>query len=295
MSAPRPAPDAIAAPGAVVERFVTGFVFTEGPVWDAAGRRLIFSDITGNAMYAADEAGQVQVYRQPSHHANGSTLDRAGRLLTCEHSTSRLVRQERSGRIETLAESWEGRALNSPNDVIVDSSGAIWFTDPTYGRMARFGIERPQEQPFQGVFRLDTDGTLALVADDFDQPNGLCLSLDERHLLVADTRRFHIRRFAVDAAGRTRGGAVFAETPPDGRPGCTDGLKFDSAGRLFSCGPGGLHVFDPLGQRIGILGFPEEPANFTWGGGDLTTLYVTAETSIYRLAMQVPGIAQEQE
>jgi gluconolactonase len=287
--------DGIVAPGAAVERFVTGFRFTEGPVWDAARQRLIFSDITGNAMHSADAAGRVRIYRQPSRHANGSTLDRAGRLVSCEHSTSRVVREDRPGRLVTLADTWQGRALNSPNDVIVDRSGAIWFTDPTYGRMARFGLERPQELPFQGVFRLDLDGTLALVADDFDQPNGLCLSLDERHLYVSDTRRFHIRRFAVDAAGRARGGEVLAETPPDGRPGCPDGLKFDSAGRLFSCGPGGIHVFDPAGQRLAILGFPEEPANFTWGGAGLATLYVTAESSIYRLAMQVPGRPHEQE
>lgn len=289
------ADDCVLAAGARVERFVTGFRFTEGPVWDAGDTRLIFSDIIGDAMYEVGADGCTRVYRKPSNYANGSTLDRAGRLITCEHGTSRVVRQDRSGQIETLASHWNGRALNSPNDVIVDRNGAIWFTDPIYGRMAKFGIERDQDLPFQGVYRLDTDGALELVADDFDQPNGLCLSLDERHLFVADTRRYHIRRFAVRHGDVVKGGGVFAETPPDGRPGCPDGLKFDSAGRLFSCGPGGVHVFDAGGQLMCVIAFPEETTNFTWGGPDLCTFFVTAETSIYRVAVQVPGIKLERD
>jgi len=280
----------IIAPDTVPCRMATGFGFTEGPVWLADRGAILFSDISGNSMHLLHIDGRTEVYRAPSDFANGSTLDNEGRVITCEHGTSRVVREEHDGKLCVLASHWHGSKLNSPNDVIVDSHGAIWFTDPIYGRLPEYGIEREQELEFQGVFRLDPDGTLALVVDDFDQPNGLCLNLDETELMVSDTRRFHIRRFRVANGIETLGGEVFAETHGS-LPGCPDGLKFDANGNLFSCGPGGIQVFDPKGTLIQILEFPEEVTNFAWGGDDLCSLFVTAQTSIYQLRLTHPGRA----
>jgi len=276
--------------GAKPSLVATGFGFTEGPVWFAEIGSLVFSDIRGNAMHRVGADGQVSEYRAPSNFANGSTRDSLGRLITCEHGTSRVVREESDGSLTVLAAHWRGNALNSPNDVISDSCGAVWFTDPIYGRMKDYGVEREQELSFQGVFRHSPDGSLDLVADDFDQPNGLCLTADEQTLLVSDTRRFHIRRFSVAADGAVSGGEVFAETRGH-ETGCPDGLKIDSLNRVFSCGPGGIQVFSEAGGFLDTLAFPEEVTNFTWGGPDLRTLFATAQTSIYALRLAHPGRA----
>lgn len=273
------------------ERLATGFEFTEGPAWHAGDCALVFSDIIGDAMYVWREAGALEVFRRPSNRANGSTWDREGRLLTCEHATSRVSRTEPGGRYEILASHFDGRELNSPNDIVVRRDGAIFFTDPTPGRTARFGIERPQQLDFQGVFRLQPEsGELTLLVDDFSKPNGLCFSRDEARLFVNDTDRQHIRVFDVRSDGTVSGGREFASTA-GAEPGVADGMKVDSAGNLYCCGSGGIHVFDGDGTRIGVIALPEVPANFTWGGPTLTDLYVTARTSLYRLRMRVPGHA----
>lgn len=280
--------DRLAAPGAVVERLVSGLQFTEGPVWIDETQSLVFSDIRANKLYQINSSGALKDIRNPSNFANGNTLDNQGRLITCEHATSRVIRQEADGKLTVLASHWLDCELNSPNDVIVDRFGAIWFTDPTYGRMSAYGVERRQALNFQGVFRISPDGELHLIADDFDQPNGLCLSNNEQSLFVSDTRRYHIRRFDITQPRKVLGGDVFAETKGDG-VGCPDGLKFDGCERLFSCGPGGIQVFATDGTLLGVLSFPEEATNFTWGDEDLRTLFVTAQTSVYRLRMAVPG------
>ncbi|TQM13320.1 SMP-30/gluconolactonase/LRE family protein [Pseudonocardia kunmingensis] len=270
-----------------LRRVVSGFRFLEGPVWHPGERSLVFSDILAARLSTLSADGEVSVFRDPSHMANGNAYDRQGRLLTCEHATSRLVRQEADGSLETLADRYRGRELNSPNDVVVARDGTIYFTDPTYGRGASYGVPRARELPFCGVYRLGERG-LELLTDDVEGPNGLCLSLDERYLFVADTERMHIRRFELTESGVV-GGEIWARTTGTG-PGVPDGLKIDSAGNLFSCGPGGIHVFDPAGAPLGVIGVPEVTANFTWGDDDLCTLYICASTTLYRFRTRVPGL-----
>ncbi len=280
----------IFAADALLEPLATGYQFLEGPVWLAAQRALIFSDIPGDTLYRWDEATGVATYRQPSHKANGNTCDQLGRILTCEHATGRVVRQERDGRLTVLASHYDGLELNSPNDIIVRSDGAIYFTDPNFGRRpTRVGVPRPQLQPCQGVYRLDGEtGDLRRVADDFEQPNGLCFAPDEQRLFVNDSPRGHIRVFNVLDEGDLTGGEVWAEVRGEG-PGVPDGMKFDAAGNLYCAGPGGIYVFDEAGACLGSLRIPEQAANFCWGGDDLCDLFVCASTTVYRVRVQSPG------
>jgi len=281
--------DGIVTAAAQFEQVATGFIFTEGPLWHAAGRYLLFSDIPGDEIRrwsAADN--KVTSFRKPSNKSNGLTWDRQGRLLACEHVTSRVTRTETDGKTTVLASHWQGKTLNSPNDIVCKSDGSIYFSDPTYGRMDVFGLKRETELSFRGAFRIAPDGKLALLADDFTQPNGLCFSLDEKRLFVNDTSRKHIRVFDVRDDGMVSGGAVWAETVGTA-PGAPDGMKIDAAGNLYSCGPGGIHVFAPDASLLGILQVPENAANFCWGDDDLRGLYITATKSVYRLRMQQAG------
>ena len=271
------------------ERLATGFAFTEGPVWHPTRHHLVFSDIRNDRMHRWWPNGKLETYREPSHMGNGSTLDRQGRLLTCEHATSRVVGEEEDGSLTVLASHYQGRELNSPNDIVVRSDGAIFFTDPEFGRMEYYGIKRASQFPFRGVYRIDPGATEpVLLVDDFDQPNGLLFSLDERRLFVNDTFRKHIRVFDVDATGALSGGAVWAETAGTerGRP---DGMKIDNQGNLYCCGPSGLHTFDSKGLFLGVLRTPEHCANFTFGGADFRDLFLTASASVYRTRVEVPG------
>ncbi|MCW2946405.1 MAG: gluconolactonase [Actinoallomurus sp.] len=271
-----------------LRRVATGFQFLEGPVWHPSGRHLIFSDIIAGRMSRLSAAGDLSVFREPSHMANGNTYDRQGRLLTCEHATSRLVRQEPDGTVVTLASTYEGKELNSPNDVVVAEDGTIFFTDPVYGRLEPVGVPRDVQLPFRGVYRLGgSSNALSLIAKDFEGPNGLCLSLDGRELFVNDTERMHIRRFEL-ADGVVTGGDMWAETVGD-EPGAPDGMKIDSAGNLFCCGPGGVHVFDDQGLCLGVIRTPEIAANFTWGDDDMRTLYICAGTTLYHCRTRIPG------
>lgn len=271
-------------------RLETGFRFIEGPVWHQAECHLVFSDILADRMYRRSAAGELTTYRRPSRMANGNAYDGVGRLLTCEHATSRLVREEADGTLTVLAESCDGRELNSPNDVVVARDGTILFTDPAYGRGAPYGVPREPELPFRGVYRVDPGaGELSLLADDFDGPHGLCLSADERYLFVNDTERRHIRRFGFDGRALT-GGAVWAEVAGEGI-GVPDGMKVDSAGNLYCTGPGGIHVFDAEATCLGVIRVPENPANFAWGEGDLRSLYICATASLYRCRTRLPGLA----
>ena len=281
--------DGVLERGARPGRVATGFHFLEGPSWHAGEGVLYFSDIIGDAQYRWSEPDGVSLFRAPSHMANGTTWDREGRLLVCEHASSRVSRVDLDGHYEVLASHFERKELNSPNDIVVKSDGSIWFTDPPFGRTATHGVERPQQLDFQGVFRLGADGReLRPVADDFARPNGLCFSLDESLLFVNDTQRQHIRVFDVAADGSLRNGRLWADVDGD-EPGVADGMKVDREGNLYCCGSGGIHVFDPGGVRLGVLGIPEVPANFTWGGPDRCELLVTARRSLYRLRMRVPG------
>ena len=278
--------------GLELEQLAGDFQFTEGPIWHPREKHLTFSDIPANRMFRWSEAGGVAVFREPSNMTNGNTYDQQGRMLSCEHATSRVTRTEADGSVTVLASHYEGKELNSPNDIVVRNDGTVWFTDPTYGRADRTGVVREPELDFRGVYRLHPDGgDLVLLAKDFDMPNGLAFTPDHRSLYVADTPRRHIRRFAVEANGSLSGGAIFAESRGDG-PGAPDGLKTDSAGNVFCAGPGGVHVYHPAdGTCLGVIQTPAFCANFAWGGDDLRTFFLTSSTGLYRTRVKVPGIA----
>jgi gluconolactonase len=272
-----------------IEEVGGGFDFTEGPIWNHVERHLIFSDIPGNVMRKWTPDGQIEVWRQPSNKANGNAYDRAGRVVTCEHATSRVTRTEADGAVTVLASHFGDKELNSPNDVVVGSDGSIYFTDPGFGRMERYGVPRAQELAFQGVYRLDPDsGELTLLVDDFDQPNGLCLSLDESELFVNDTMRAHVRVFDLEKSGKLGSGRVWAELTGE-RAGAPDGMKIDSAGNLYVTGPGGIHVFSADATCLGVIYIAQGCANFCWGGDDMRSLFVTASSSLYRLRVRVAG------
>jgi gluconolactonase len=257
-----------------------GFTFTEGPVWHPDGY-LLFSDIPENRIRRWRD-GKVDVFREPSGNSNGLTLDLELRLLACEHGNRRVSRAAIGADPEPLVTQYEGSRLNSPNDIIVRSDGRIFFTDPPYGI-----TDDQRELPFNGVFTLDPAGViLTLIANDFDRPNGLALSPDERTLYVDDTNRMHVRAFDVAANGTLSNGRVFAEMRDGGRP---DGMKVDREGRIYVTA-GGVQVFDASGNPLGVIECPQPPANCAWGD-DGSTLYITARTAVYRTRIATHGIA----
>lgn len=264
------------------EQIATGFAFTEGPVWHPDGY-LLFSDIPANRTYRWSPDGAVAVWREPSGHANGLTLDRQGRLLACEHGNRRVSRVEADGTAVTLADRFGGKRLNSPNDLVVAPDGAIYFSDPPYG------IQPEQrEQPCNGVYRLQPDGTLDLLADDFERPNGLAFSPDASTLYVDDSGRRHLRAFDVRPDGTLANSRILADLDHP-QPGSPDGMKVDLEGHLYVTGATGVWVFEPDGTHLGVIVTPERPANCAWGDADRQTLYVTARTSLYRVRATVPG------
>jgi gluconolactonase len=280
---------AVVGEALVVERVATGFQFTEGPIWHPREKHLTFSDIPGNEMHRWSAAGVVSL-RKPSNMANGNTYDRSGRMLSCEHATSRVTRTALNGSLTVLATHYQGKQLNSPNDIVVKSDGRIYFTDPSFGRMPYYGVERPVELSVRGVYRMEDEGSgLTLLVDDFAQPNGLCFSRDERRLFVNDTERGHIRVFDVAAGGLLTGGAVWVTLTGKGE-GAPDGMKVDRDGNLYCCGPGGVHVFAPDATSLGVIQMPEVCANFTWGDDDLQTIFLTASSSLYRARSRTPGV-----
>ena len=273
----------------------TGFTFTEGPLWNPDGF-LLFSDMPGDVRRRWDEEGGVREVANPSNKGNGMTFDLDGRIVLCEHVTSSVVRMDPDGTgagREVLASHYGDKELNSPNDIVVSSDGTIYFTDPTYGRMPGFGIEREQDLDFQGVYRIPAGGgDVELLLDDFAQPNGLCFTADESLLYVNDTDRAHIRVFDVDADGRPVNGRVFAEgigTASLEIGDLVDGMKLDERGNVWVTGPGGVCVFDPEGTHIGTVEVPESVGNINWGGPDWDRLFICASTSVYRLRCSVGG------
>ena len=270
-----------------LEQVATGFGFTEGPAWCDEGGFLVFSDIPNDAMWRWDPVNGVQKYRSPSSMGNGSTYDPQGRLITCEHATSRLVREE-DGTLVVLADRFEGKELNSPNDVVVAPSGDIYFTDPTFGRQEYFGVPRALSQRCRGVYRLRVAGELQLLASDFGEPNGLCFSVDGQVLFVNDSPRMHIRAFRLEPDGSLSGGEVWAEVTGEG-PGVPDGMKLDSEGNVYCAGPGGFHVFDPDGTHLGVVQTPEVVGNLAWGDDTRHSLFVCASSSVYRIKTRAAG------
>lgn len=279
-------------PGTAIEQVATGFVFTEGALWHAEQSSLLFSDIIGNQMHVWDAKGGARSFRRPSNMANGNAWDREGRLLTCEHATSRVTRTEHDGAITVLATHFEGRELNSPNDIVVKSDGCIYFTDPVFGRREPHGVLRQPQLDHSSVYRLDPrSGALTRLSPRLEQPNGLCFSLDELLMYVNDSPRKQIHVFPVLADGTLGDGRLFAHLPGD-EPGVPDGMKVDMQGNVYCCGPGGIHVLTAGGEHMARIRFPEKSCNFAFGDADFRTLYVTACTSVYRLRVNVPGKPQ---
>jgi gluconolactonase len=267
-----------------LEKIASGFDFVEGPVWIPSGY-LIFSDIPADTLYKYQQNQPVEVFRKPSGNANGNTLDKQGNLITAEHKNRRVSRTGQDGKIISLADKFEGKLLNSPNDVIVKSDGSIYFTDPPYG------IQKKDEQlAFYGVYRIAPDGQLSLLAKDFIRPNGLAFSPDEKKLYINDTEKNHMRVFDIKPDGTLAGGQVFVEMKEEGKNGVPDGIKVDIQGNIYSTGPGGIWVFSPTGQLINKIEVPESATNLAWGDEDYKTLYITAGKSLYKIRLTIAGI-----
>ena len=266
-----------------------GFAFTEGPVWVPNDACLLFSDIPNDRIHRWREGmTDAEIYREPSHQSNGLTLDQYGSLIACEHRARRVTRAAYGGDPTAIAEHYHGKRFNSPNDVVAAESGALYFTDPTYG------LDDPaaeRDLPYQGVYRLGPRGALRCLDTTFVQPNGLAFSPDETVLYVGDSHENHVRRFDLDNDGSLRGGEVFVAMGDDPRPSGADGMKVDEDGRLWTTGAGGVWVVDPDGTRLGVLALPEYPANLAFGGPDFSSLFLTAQTSVYRVETRVRGIA----
>ena len=273
---------------APAECLATGFIFTEGPLWHPDGYWL-FVDVRREpgAIFRLTPGGSSEIFREPSNGANGLTFDLQGRLVMCEGDGRRMSRREQDGAITTLADRWEGKRLNRPNDVVCHSDGSIYFTNPG-GRLD----PAEREIDFSGVHRITPDGAVTAVATDIEYPNGLAFSPDEGILYVTNTRdRMYIAAYDVQPDGSVTGKREFADLSSDEPDGVPDGMKVDSAGRVYCTGPGGCWVFDAAGQRLGIIRLPEIPANCAWGGPDNRTMFFTARTSVYTLRMTTPGIS----
>jgi len=265
------------------ERLATGFVFTEGPLWHPNGF-YYFVDVRKSMFYRLTPGGKPEVLRENTGEGNGTTFDLQGRLIMCEGGNRRVTRTGADGKIEVLCDRYEGKRLNRPNDVVCRSDGSIYFTDP--------GLRVPlaeRELPYAAIYRIDPSGAVSMLAD-FEYPNGLAFSPDERTLYVANTRwaqYIHALELSVDGAMVRR--RIFADMSSDEADGVPDGMKVDVQGRVYCTGPGGTWVFAPDGTRLGIIRTPEVPANLAFGGPDLRTLFFTARTSVYSLRVKVPG------
>jgi gluconolactonase len=266
-----------------IQKLAGNMQFLEGPVWiPSEGGFLVFSDIPADELKRWSPNRGLTTFRKPSHKANGNTLDRKGRLVSCEEGGRRVTVTENDGTVRLLADQFEGKRLNSPNDVVIKSDGTVWFTDPTYG------IKPEQkEQPANCVYRYDPKTQkLTVVARDFEMPNGLCFAPNERRLYVADSGKpHHIRVFEVQKDGTAKAGVVFCVISLGG----PDGIRCDKSGRLYSSAGDGVHIFAPDGQMIGKIKVPESPSNLCFGGKKNQTLFITARTSLYAIPLLVAG------
>jgi gluconolactonase len=289
-----PGLDAVVDPGAQLELLGDGFWFTEGPAWNPAEQSLVFSDIPGDRRHRWTEQRGVELIAAPTLKGNGMAYEADGSLLVCEQVSSQLVRLTPDGHRDLVAFHHDGRYLNSPNDVVVSArDGAIYFTDPNYGRWpGDFGCERACELGFQGVFRVPPGGgdcELVVDAGEFEQPNGLCFSPDERVMYVNDSPRTEIKAFDVAAGGRLVNGRVLIGGIGTGETGAgsPDGMECDELGNVWCSGGGGIWVVAPDGERLGIVRIPEVCGSLAWGGPDRRSLFVTASDKLYRLRTRV--------
>jgi gluconolactonase len=282
-----------------IQRLHTGMLWAEGPAWSAVGRYLLWSDIPNDVqLRRLDEDGHVSVFRSPSGNSNGNTFDFQGRQIACQHGHRRVVRYEADGGTSVLAESWNGKPLNAPNDVVVHPDGGIWFTDPGYGSMMNYEGRKGELQLKEAVYRIDPQsGRLELVTDELYKPNGLCFSPDYKKLYIADTggpdpRGIHV--FDLDGH-RLRGGRRFVSMEMDGKAGAADGIRADVDGNVWAgagwvgAGYDGVHVFAPDGTRIGLIRLPEICSNVCFGGAKRNRLFMTASQSLYAVYVETQG------
>ncbi|WP_299605421.1 SMP-30/gluconolactonase/LRE family protein [uncultured Tateyamaria sp.] len=279
-----------------VERLWTGARWSEGPVWFAAGQYLLWSDIPNNRILRYDDTdGSVSTFRQPSNNSNGHTVDRQGRLVSCEHLARRVTRTEHDGSITVIADNYQGKRLNSPNDVVVKSDGSVWFTDPSYGILMDYeGDRADSEIGACHVYRVDQSGEISIADDDYVKPNGLAFSPDEALLYIADTGITHdadgpkhIRRHSVNADGTLSGGEVFATCTE----GLFDGFRLDTHGRIWSSAADGVHCINSDGMLIGKVHIPELVGNVCFGGEKLNRLFIAGTTSLYSVFLNVNGVS----
>ncbi len=297
-----PALDAIVPTPARVEKLATGFLFTEGPVWVRDGGYLLFSDPNDNRIYRWTPDGELSVYRTKSGYtgpdiaeygqpgSNGLTLDREGRLTIDEHGNRRVTRLEKNGQVTVLADRYQGKRLNSPNDLVYKSDGALYFTDPPFG-LPKFFDDPRKELPSSGVFRV-AGGKIQLLTTDLTGPNGLAFSPDEKLFYVDDwdvTKKV-VMRYRVEPDGTLSHGEVFFDMTSEPGEQALDGMKIDQKGNLYVSGPGGVWIISPGAKHLGTIKAPELPANFAWGDDDGRTLYMTARTGLYRIRLKIPGI-----
>lgn len=295
-----PAFDALVPAGTQIEKLAGGFTFTEGPLWRSNGT-LWFSDVIGNVVRQWSPDGTVTEILRPGGYdgsslpvggfngPNGMTADRDGAVVLCQHGNRRIVRIGRNGEISTVVDRYEGKRLNSPNDVVFHRDGSLYFTDPPYG-LPQQDQDPSKELPFNGVYRLAND-KLQLIIDDLHRPNGLAFSPDYKILYVANSERpMKWMQYDVAEDGTVRNGRVFADVDSSHEPGVPDGLKIDVQGNIYAAGPGGVWVYSPEGKHLGTIRTPENPANCAWGD-DGKSLYITAITGLYRVKGAVSGVA----
>lgn len=268
---------------AKLSTIASGFGFTEGPVWDPAGFVIVSDEVTNKIfrVYMDGTKKELLSLGDP----DGNTYDRQQRLIDCASILRAIIRIDGSGKYEILADRYEGKRFNSPNDVVMGPDGAIYFTDPTLD----LPEGQKQELPFQGVYRLDSSGKVTLLTKELSQPNGLAFSPDGKRFYVDDSKQRNIRVFDFSPEHSLLNGRVFAEEPGKKGEGVPDGMKIDLAGNLFVTGPNGIWVWDPEGRHLGTIILPEQPANLAWGDPDSRALYITATTSVYRLRTKVHG------
>jgi gluconolactonase len=308
-----PAADAIVPADAKVEKVAGGFGFLEGPIWiHAKGQGyLLFSDIPANVIRKWDPKGGVSVFLEKSGFtgddasnvggqtnngnglvnligSNGITLDRQGRIVFCQHGDRQISRLEKNGSRTVLASRYEGKRLNSPNDLVFKSNGSLYFTDPTAGLRQR-DKDPQRELPFTGVYRV-AKGKVQLLSKDFTVPNGIAFSPDEKYLYVNDTVKKIILRFDVQPDGSAANGQVITDMTSDTAPGAPDGMKVDQKGNIYCTGPGGFWIMSPAGKHIATVKTKELPANLNWGDTDAKTLYLTARTGLYRIRLNIAGV-----
>jgi gluconolactonase len=298
-----PALDTIVPPNPKIFKLAEGFKFTEGPVWVRDGGYLLFSDPNSNIIYRYEPDGELSIFRDKSGYdapdiaeygqpgSNGLTLDAQGRLTINEHGRHRVSRLEKDGRLTVLAENYEGKRLNSPNDLVYKSDGSIYFTDPPFG-FPKFFDDPRKELPYSGIFRISPEGKLQLLSKDLTGPNGIAFSPDEKYLYVGnwDEKKKVVMRYEVKGDGSLASGQVFFDMTSAPGEDAIDGVKVDQQGNLYVSGPGGLWVISPAGKHLGTMVAPMHPHNFAWGDEDGKTLYLCARSGLYRMRLNIPGI-----